>query len=360
MDNILIIEDDLSLRESTADFLREEGFNVLEAGNGSEGVKIAIEQKPALVLCDISMPEMNGYEVLQTLQKHETASVIPFIFFTAKTEKDDIRIGMQLGADDYITKPFDFDELLSAVKIRIDKFKKIKKINLDKFNLVYENSLFGMAILSNGEIVNPNTKFLSMLGYLHEDLAGKSIFSLIPESEKERIAPKFEKCMLGAVKKFKEKCYFLNKAKESILVRFFTVHLNGESNNSECLIIVSKEEIAENIEAVQGILNDDVLGSMVNYLVTNKQRLSKEQLDELTGLLLKKKIPVNFQSNLTNRETDVLLLICKGLTNQQISDKLNISIRTVETHRANLLEKTESSNTAELIVFALKNNLADL
>ncbi|AEM71870.1 response regulator receiver protein [Allomuricauda ruestringensis DSM 13258] len=125
MKKILLVEDDTSLRENVAELLELSGFNVCSASNGKIAVDKAIKEQPDLVLCDIMMPEMDGYEVLEQLSSIETTRYIPFIFVSAKTEKQDVRRGMNLGADDYLTKPFEEEELLSAIQCRLEKAKEM-------------------------------------------------------------------------------------------------------------------------------------------------------------------------------------------------------------------------------------------
>jgi CRP-like cAMP-binding protein/ActR/RegA family two-component response regulator len=121
MKKILLIEDNLEIRENTCEILSLAGYNVLTAENGKVGVEIAKRDKPDLIVCDIMMPELDDYGVLHILSKNPETSSIPFIFLTAKTEKTDIRKGMNLGADDYLTKPFDDTELLNAIETRLRK-----------------------------------------------------------------------------------------------------------------------------------------------------------------------------------------------------------------------------------------------
>lgn len=116
---ILVIEDEKSLRREVADILSFEGYSVIEAINGSEGYAKAAEELPDLILCDIMMPEMDGYEVLSELRRNESTKLIPLIFLTAFAERDKMRSGMEMGADDYLVKPFERSELLKAVDARI-------------------------------------------------------------------------------------------------------------------------------------------------------------------------------------------------------------------------------------------------
>ncbi|TCV05580.1 CRP-like cAMP-binding protein [Sphingobacterium alimentarium] len=119
---ILIIEDNLEIREGTAEILElTGGYNVLTAENGKIGVDLAIKNLPDIILCDIMMPELDGYGVLYMLSKHESTMHIPFIFLTAKSERVDMRKAMEMGADDYLVKPFDDIELLNSIESRLRK-----------------------------------------------------------------------------------------------------------------------------------------------------------------------------------------------------------------------------------------------
>ncbi len=119
MKRILVIDDDARLRQHFAEILRLDGHQVVEARNGREGVDRARQDLPDLVLCDITMPEMNGHRVLETLRAEPRTAHLPFIFLTGWNEPADVRTGMNLGADDYLTKPVTPDDLLAAVRARL-------------------------------------------------------------------------------------------------------------------------------------------------------------------------------------------------------------------------------------------------
>lgn len=127
MKTILLIEDNKVIRENMAEILELSDYNVLIAKDGKEGVALAVEHRPDLIVCDIMMPVLDGYGVIHMLQKKAETRNIPFIFLTAKTEREEIRKGMQLGADDYITKPFTETELLTAIETRLRKLELIKE-----------------------------------------------------------------------------------------------------------------------------------------------------------------------------------------------------------------------------------------
>jgi CRP-like cAMP-binding protein/ActR/RegA family two-component response regulator len=118
---VLIIEDNDDIRENVIEILELAGYTVASASNGKEGVELAFKEVPDIILCDIMMPEMDGYGVLYLLSKRPETIAVPFIFLTAKAEHFDRRKGMEMGADDYLTKPFDDMELLAAIESRLKK-----------------------------------------------------------------------------------------------------------------------------------------------------------------------------------------------------------------------------------------------
>jgi len=122
---LVVIEDDETVRLPLVDVLEAKGYLVYSAVNGREGLAVAREQKPDLIISDIMMPEIDGYGVFEALQKDPQTAIIPFIFLSAKTSPEDIREGLGLGVDDYITKPFDIATLLDAIKTRIDRHQMI-------------------------------------------------------------------------------------------------------------------------------------------------------------------------------------------------------------------------------------------
>lgn len=132
---ILLIEDDYSLAENLLALLEEEGYKVEYAADGDEGLKIAYNFLPDLIICDILMPKKDGYLVKEILNKDERTFDIPFLYLTAKTRINDLRKGMNLGAEDYIFKPYKSKNILELIKFRIEKKKDHKRkylLNLQK------------------------------------------------------------------------------------------------------------------------------------------------------------------------------------------------------------------------------------
>jgi CRP-like cAMP-binding protein len=121
MKSVLVIDDNIDIRENTAEILQLAGYKIFTAEDGKKGVEVALKEKPDVIVCDIMMPELDGYGVLHLLRKNTDTEHIPFVFLTAKTERSDFRKGMEMGADDFITKPFQEIELLNAIEIRLKK-----------------------------------------------------------------------------------------------------------------------------------------------------------------------------------------------------------------------------------------------
>lgn len=121
MKTILVIEDDYVIRENILKILKAEGFDVMGAENGMQGLSLAMSNLPDVILCDVLMPELNGYGVLMALRANPATATVPFVFLTGKADRAEIRQGMELGADDYLTKPFTKAELVGAIAIRLKK-----------------------------------------------------------------------------------------------------------------------------------------------------------------------------------------------------------------------------------------------
>lgn len=140
---ILIIEDNDDIRENTSEILKLADYEVFEAPNGKLGIELAIQHIPDVILCDIMMPELDGYGVLHVLNKREDTALIPFIFITAKADRTEIRKGIEMGADDYLTKPYNDIELLNAIESRLKKKEHQKKYystNLNQITNLFQNA----------------------------------------------------------------------------------------------------------------------------------------------------------------------------------------------------------------------------
>lgn len=171
MKKILVIEDAQSLRKDILEMLGFEGYEAEGAENGIVGVQMAREMRPDLIICDIMMPGMDGFGVLEELRKDAELGTIPFIFLTARTDRADSRYGMELGADDYLTKPFTASELLASVQTRLDKQAKITAMTERKMD-----DLRGAIILAlPHELRTPLNVILGFSDLLMDDAPMESV-----------------------------------------------------------------------------------------------------------------------------------------------------------------------------------------
>lgn len=127
MNKILVIEDDYNIRTNICEILESEGYKTFQAKNGKSGLELIFSELPDLIICDVMMPELNGFEVLEETRKKSTTALIPFIFLTAKVEPENLRKGMNFGADDYLFKPFHIQDLIDSVKTRLSKKEIINR-----------------------------------------------------------------------------------------------------------------------------------------------------------------------------------------------------------------------------------------
>jgi PAS domain S-box-containing protein len=321
MKKILVIEDDLLILESIIDFLKDEGFEIYSALDGVAGIQAAIEVIPDLIISDVSMPKKDGFEVCRTLQQIPSVCNVPFIFLTAKSLNDDIRQGMQLGADDYLTKPFQFSELLKIIKIRLDKHEKYLNQNDEQFFALIDNPLVGVFVYNNNKFTYTNTKLTEILGYSKEELRLMSFEDMISGEENDESLEKIHRCIKGIQNSFRAELKIVKKDQSLVVIEVYgaIVKINGK----ECL-----------------------RGNMLEVKSGKEIGLSDgKELDKL---------------KFSQREIEVMQLICQGLSTSEISEKLFLSKHTIDTHRANLIAKTESRNTADLVMYAIRNGLVEL
>jgi len=358
---ILIIEDDQMLRESTADFLEEEGYVIYQAENGLEGIHKAFETPPDLILCDIAMPKLDGYQVYSTLQENRVTSAIPFIYLTAKTEKEDLRTGMQLGADDYITKPFDYNELITAIHTRIEKYKKLLNTYQENFQAIIDNDMVGIFMLNEAQIIFHNKKLEKILGYSGKELGNKNFFELVHPEDLKHVQTNLRKGEKGIIQKL-NLSFRIQTASQQYTKVEISAGIAELKAGKSFLGMLKESNDKANTDDPFNPNSFEHLYRSIDIVLRKKDTITGEmsqKLQEAFGGIKEINIPQNLEK-LTKREIEILRLICKGMTNQQIAEQLFISRRTVDTHRSKLLEKTGSKNTAQLIMYAIKNKIIEL
>ncbi|WP_332368711.1 response regulator [Spirosoma telluris] len=175
---ILVIEDDVQIRENVEELLTLEGFQVETAATGREGISQAMLHAPDLILCDIMMPEVDGYQVLEAVRTSRLIATVPFIFLTAKTDSADIRRGMNQGADDYLTKPFTLENLLAAIESRLQR-EILRKADLKSQLDKYSHTLASITAHEYNTALAGVIGFSSLLIDDYQQFTGEEIVSMV-------------------------------------------------------------------------------------------------------------------------------------------------------------------------------------
>ncbi len=278
MKSVLLIEDDVALRENTAELLELSGYDVITAPNGKIGIEKAIAHKPGIIICDIMMPEVDGYGVLEALSHNDATQHIPFIFLSAKTEHKEIRKGMDLGADDYLTKPFEESELLSAVESRMAKAALMSNMIKSSVITEEEEGLHDLNELKN---------FFDDNGEVLEFKKGESIYEEGLHSNKVYLILK------GIVKTHKMD----ENGKELITALYEPDDFLGFTSFEDNIPYQESATAVEDVELAAIMKNDlkDILGKskdvtleLVNVLTENLSDIKKQLLQMAYSSVRKK------------------------------------------------------------------------
>lgn len=277
MEKILIIEDDFNLRENLGELFEIHNYEIITAINGLDGIEKAFSKKPDIIICDISMPEMNGFEVLAVLRKNRSTFFTPFLFLSAITDKLNIREGMNLGADDYITKPYENNEILQAVRAKLDKFKstqsniesKIKDKTTHiptnvpfQFRVPLKNVLGFTKLLLNGFNQFPQEEVLSILKNINE-----SAERLLKMIDNYSYISKFENPNVDI---FKNAIPYFNI--EELIIQKANFYANKYGKNKFLGLIVdemSQTTVKINAEDLHKII-DELFDNVFRYSYDNK------------------------------------------------------------------------------------------
>lgn len=313
MKKILLIESDLKLLTQTQDFLSKKNFDVIITSEGTSGIQKALEYLPDIILCDSDVPGLNGFEIFNTLLQINSTAIIPFVFLMNKASNEDVRAAMNLGADDYLEKPFNQNDLLKLIEIRLEKQDKIIGLADEKFNTLMEYSNDGVFIYQDEKLSYVNKRFCDFVSYSKRELIGMNLVNIIYKDDIHLVIDKISRLLKGIHKDIQTE--FRAISGDQNIIKFI---LSGSS-----ISVKGRKSIVGTVKLKEDIVN---------------------------GAFIPKKCDLN----ITQREKEILQLICEGCSNSEIAIKLNISDRTVEGHRANLLNKTESRNTASLAVFAIR------
>ncbi|MBL7905032.1 MAG: response regulator [Bacteroidales bacterium] len=364
---VLLVEDDKSLAITISNLLRVKGYDVTHASDGAAGIQKAFALMPDLILCDISMNEISGYDVFNVLKESSATAMIPFVFLTAKSDLKEIRFGMQLGADDYIVKPFEYDELLTSIATRLNKAEAHRKANEEKFIALSMISPYGIYIYQDDRFIESNPSLSSTLGFSREELLRMGFHDLIVEEDRAGALEKISRCQRGFDKEIHIKFRVARKDGEVIHTELFGIEglkIKGKSSLIGMLTL-SKPEVAEN-QALEKLSLSEIeeFEKAVDMISGNRNYISAELINKLISVFgvseTVREKPAEEIISFSERELEVLGYVCKGLSTKEIADKMFISSRTVEKHRANLMTKIEAKNIIEVIIYAVKHKLINI
>jgi PAS domain S-box-containing protein len=245
MKKILVIDDDDSIRANIEMILSHEFYNPILARNGLEGIELAKKEIPDLIICDVIMPGCDGFKVLASLRSYPHTSLIPFIFLTGKSERADLRKGMTLGGDDYLTKPFKMSELLEAVNIQLIKHENIVELaenaqweSEERFKSIFNYAPLGMA-LSNpvGEIIKANKTYCEILNYSLDEFLSMTVSKITAPEDVDEVVALNEKVKRGEIKNYTIEKRSLRKGGDKVWV---SLSVSGVyKKNGELLFFIS-------------------------------------------------------------------------------------------------------------------------
>ncbi len=309
--SILLIEDNTEIRENTAEILDLANYDVETAENGKAGVEKALAKRPDLIICDVMMPVLDGYGVLHLINKNPSLSGIPFIFLTAKSERSDFRKGMELGADDYITKPFTDHELLTAVESRLKKAEALRKDYTADANGMTE---------------------------MFRDLSGNADLSQLTENRPENAYKRKQVIYsegnhpqrLYYIKKGKVKTYMSNEDGKSL-----TIDLYGEGDFFGYTALLEGTTYRETAEAIDDSVICDVAIDEFSDLVHHHPEVTKKFIRMLA-------------KNISEKEKQLLSLAYNSLRKR------------VATALITLLEKYKAENDDQFAIQLSREGLASI
>lgn len=317
MTKILLIEPEPKLLEEINIYLSQLGYEMLSTENGATGVQQALQYKPDLILCDAKPSGLAGDEVFNIIKQVNTTSVIPFVFITSKKSYEELRALMNLGVDDFLVKPFTLDDIARLIQIRLEKQRAlVDKVN-EKFKTLIDFVNIAFCVYQEEKFEYVNRKFCEILGYSKGELIGMNLVNLLYKDDIPKVVDKLTRIFKNIHSDIDIEFRAIKRNREVVLLNF-TGRL-VEIDNKKNLVGTIKE-------------------------ITSRQYADKEKFNTESP-------------DFTSREHDILHCICQGQSNQEIADKLNISIRTVEGHRNRLLKKTSCKNSVALVVYAIKHGL---
>jgi len=347
---ILVIDDNTDIRENTSEILELAGYKTFTAENGKQGVEIAVKEKPAVIVCDIMMPELDGYGVLHLLRKNQETQNIPFIFLTAKTERSDFRKGMEMGADDYITKPFDDIELLNAVEVRLRKSQILEQN--------YTSSPSGLTQFLK------DVKSTGLIDKLSEQYAVEN-YDRKQMLYQEAKRPRFLfYLMKGKVKAYKShedgKEYITNLYSDGDFIGYTALIEDTNYDDSATILEDAEIMMIPKDDFLQMVYSDISIASKFIHIITQNVREKEERLLNLAYSSLRKRVAkalVDIVEKFRLKEQTSPIEISREDIAQYVGTATESLIRTLSDFKAEKLIEIKSGKIIVNNVDKLKNLL---
>lgn len=353
--NILLIDDDQRLGRTIENVLKSNGYGVCFANNGALGIQKAFEYNPDLILCDINMDPIDGYQVYNVLKESSLIDRIPFMFITGNSDLQDIRFGLNLGVDDYFVKPFDNSNLINSIEKRLLKYRRLKEIGKQEFKTLFKLSPYGIFLFDGNMILEANPALIKILEIDSTKLTSYSIREILDTTSFQKIELRIHKCTNGLLNSFSENVILTSKNGQKKQV-FLSVSVYEKYSNHTLMMGLVIQNPSSN-ETGAYVYVSEILKILKkeNIVVTDAMGKKLTDIFKIQAVKIKKQASI-----FSDRENQVLHLSMEGLPIKTIADQLSISDRTVEKHRSSMMGKTNSNNMIEVIVYALRNNLIDI
>lgn len=354
---ILVIDGDLDFGNTISKSLTLHKYDVCYVDSGAVGIQKAFDFQPDLILCDIDLQPIDGFQVHKVLLESFVLKSVPFIFLKRKATIEQIRQGMNLGADDYFSKPFSMADLLRSIEIRLEKFRNSGHYSNHEFNTLFELAPNGIMLFSESAILRAN----------------RSIQSLLKIDPQKSIAPRmedvFENGSLLKIKSWMQQPF--ESAKGALKERITFKDMLGKPLEMDLVLFEFNQDkefvvyigfFASIVPVVDFFVNGQLVNELLGLMEQEKITIPAYLGKKITHMIPQHTLNFTLQNNsfFTKRENEVLFLTMEGLPIKNIADKLSLSARTVEKYRTNLMEKSGAKNIVEVIVFSLKNGLIQI
>lgn len=354
---ILVIEDDADIGMLMTTVLKNSGFECIYTKNGAEGIQKTFEQVPDLILCDICMSPMDGYQVFNILSESSLTKHIPFIFISGRAAAEDISLGLKLGVDDYIIKPFHNKSLIKTVQTRLEKHERLINVGKTQLSTLLDMMPNAVFLTDCNSVTQVNSSFKKIFGYEDREISNLRLNVLFDTKSFKSLQNIIQDCSNNVLDNYSGEINIQLKdgTTQKALLSLSKTDKHPTEGRFIGLITPLKTNITSglspnHIKAISQVLEDEdieVTDSMIqklSHITTDKEIKHKPEPQVL----------------FSKREKEVLKLSCDGLPIKLIADKLCISDRTVEKYRASLMTKTGSKNIVEVLVYAIKSSLIEI